>query len=61
VFLVRSVRARPSGPVLPTSEIGFADSAGTPFASLGGRASAEARLRTQLGCVVLERHQSRPV
>jgi len=38
--LVRSVRAPRSGPVLTTSEIGFADSAGTPSLARDLRAAS---------------------
>jgi len=66
VLLVRSVRARRSGPVLASlpRDLRAASSSAhgpsgdlrcgpTHFAPLVGRASAEARLRAQLGCLPL--------
>jgi len=66
MFLVRSVRARRSGPLLASLRKGPPRRVllrgrvlrrpplrPNPLASLVGRASAEARLRTQLGCLPL--------
>jgi len=74
VFLVRSVRAPRSGPfprfasgrVLRAASSSADGCSGdlrcgpTPFASLGGRASAEARLRTQLGRLPLHVTNPKP-